>query len=165
MTETQKDKNANEKILFQCVMNYKAYRRKMIAIRLGITLAAVGGLMALCVVSVLLAIILSVSVICIGVIFILAALSAEQTYTVYSTHVVLKRRGSDKRTFINTADVVEVKYRSALYERGLSTGTITIFARTDKGVKKYRMRHVFNAAPVVEFLRNAITENTNEDRK
>lgn len=165
MTEIQKEKNTNEKILFQSIMNYKAYRRKMIMTRLAITLAIAGGFAALCAMSILLGVILAFSAICVGVIFIIAGLTAEQTYTVYDTRVALKRRGNDKRTFVNISDITGVKYRSAFYERGLGTGTITISARTDKGVKRFKLRHVFNAAPIVEFLRNTIAEKTNEDRK
>ncbi|MDE6401300.1 MAG: hypothetical protein K2L54_01660, partial [Clostridiales bacterium] len=92
MAEEQK-----EKIEFQYVMNYKAYRREAISLRVILTLVIAGGLAGLCAISVLLGAVLAAIVLCFGGISIVVVLGTEQTYTVYNTRIVLKRRNSEKR--------------------------------------------------------------------
>ena len=146
-----------EKIEFQRIMNYKAYRRKMITLRVGLSVIIAGGLMGVCVKSVTLAIILAVIALCLGAIAVIAALGNEQTYTVYNTRVVLKKRGDDKRKIVPLENITKVSCRRAFYERGLATDTVTITAKAENGkTKKYRMRHIFDAKPVVEFITTAI---------
>lgn len=155
-----------EKIEFQRIMNYKAYRRRMIALRVGLTVLAAGGLMGLCVISVLLAIILAVIVLCFGTISILVALGNEQTYTVYNTRIVIKKRGDGKRKIVPLENVSKISWRRAFYERGLATDTVTITAKTESGkTKKYRMRHIFDAKPVVEFINAAIVNKGNSENE
>lgn len=146
-----------EKIEFQRIMNYKAYRRKMITVRVGLSVLVAGGLMGVCVKSITLAIILAVIVLCLGAITVLAALGNEQTYTVYNTRIVLKKRGNYTRKIVPLENITKVSCRRAFYERGLATATVTVTAKDEKGrTKKYRMRHIFDAKPVVEFIKTGI---------
>ncbi|MDE6401161.1 MAG: hypothetical protein K2L54_00945, partial [Clostridiales bacterium] len=66
-------------------------------------------------------------------------------------------------------NVVKVAYKRAWYEKDLGTGTITVTAKTEKGgAKKFRLRHVFNGLPAVEYIQNSIAQRgfvTNEDQK
>ena len=164
MAEEQK-----EKIEFQYVMNYKAYRREAIACRILLTLVIAVGLAGLCALSVVLGAVLAGIALCFGGISIVVVFAAEQTYTVYNTRIVLKRRNSEKRTSVPMDSVVKVGYKRAWYEKDLGTGTIAVTAKTEKGgTKKYRMRHVFNGLPAVEFIQNTIAQRgfaANEDRK
>ncbi len=148
-----------EKIEFQCTMNYKAYRRAMISARAILTVAVSGGLLGLCVFSVVLGVILSTSVLFLGVISVLVAYGEERTYTVYDTRIVFKRRGDYKRASVPIENIVRVKYKRAFYEKNLATGTITLYAKNVKGkLKKYKMKHIFDAAPVVEYIDNRIKQ-------
>ncbi len=148
-----------EKIEYQFVMNYKAYRRKMISLRAGITVIVAGGLCGLCALNVVLGIVLAVAVLCIGSIFVLTALGNEQTYTVYNTRIVLKRKGRDKRVSVPMENVTAVSSRRAFYERSLATDTVTLIATDEKGrKKKYRLRHVFGSKPAVAYINGRIDE-------
>ena len=151
-----------EKIEFQRIMNYKAYRRKMIPTRVGLSVLIAGGLMGVCVKSVTLAIILAVIVLCFGAISVIVALSNEQTYTVYNTRIVLKKRNADKRKVVPLENITKVSCGRAFYERNLATDTVTITAKNEKGkTKQYRMRHIFDAKPVVEYINAAIANKGN----
>ena len=152
MSEEQK-----EKIEFQFIMSYKAYRRKMIGLRVAVTAVVAGGLLGLCAISVMLGLVLAAAVIFVGVISVLAALGAEQTYTVYNTRIVFKRRGNDSRISVPMDNVLKVSYRRAFYEKDLATGTVTVTAKNEKGkIKKYKMKHVFDAKPAGDYINNAI---------
>ena len=158
MSDTQQDK-----IMFQYIMNYKAYRRKMISMRLTLTAIIAGGLLGLCAVSIVLGIVLGATAIFVGVLAVIFALGNEQTYTVYDTRIVLKKRGNDKRKIVPMQNIVGVAYKRAFYEKGLLTGTVTVTAKADNGKKrKYKLRHVFDAAPVVEYLRERVSLNKSE---
>ncbi len=156
-----------EKIMFQYIMNYKAYRRRMILTRLTATVVVAGGLCGLCAISVPLGLVLAAIALSFGILSVLFALSAERSYTVYDTRIVLKVRGKDVRTTVPLDSIVSVKYKRAFYEKGLCTDTVTFIALDDKGKKKkYRLRHIFDAQPVVEYLNERIKSGeTNEDRK
>ncbi len=162
MAEEQK-----EKIEYQYVMNYKAYRRKAITLRVLGTAVIAGGLAGLCAVSIMLGAVLAAIAVCFGGIAVVVSLGNEQTYTVYNTRIVLKRRHSEKRTTAAMDSVVKVAYKRAWYEKDLGTGTITVTAKTDKGgTRKYKLRHVFNGMPAVEYIQNVIARRgfkTNED--
>lgn len=155
-------------------MNYKAYRRKMIAVYAAITVALAAAACGLCALSVLVGILIAAIILIFGAIIILLSLGSEQTYTVYNTRVVLKRRGVDKRASVPLENITSVKYKRAFYEKDLATGTVTISAKAENGkIKKYRLRHIFDAAPAVRYLNDTITkrgqtqdDNGNgEDRK
>ena len=153
--------NAKDKIEFQYIMNYKAYRRGMIIFRVGATVLAAGGLACLCIVSWVLGLIFSTMAAFIGVIFILAALGNEYTYNVYSDRIVIKKRGVDKRTTVNIADITSVKFTRAFYEKSLATGTIKLTAKTGGRKKSYRLKHLFDAQPLIDFL-NERGQNAND---
>lgn len=149
-----------EKILFQYVMSYKAYRRAMISCRAAVAAVAAGALAALCVVSVPLGIVLAVAALFVGALAVLVSLHREYTYTVYGARIVFKKGGDDRRASVPTERVTAVSYKSAFYEKDLGTGTVTVTVRTDKGGKKrYRMKHILDAAPCVDYLKKTAARN------
>lgn len=156
-----------EKILFQYVMNYKAYRTEMIAKRACITLVAAGAACVLCLVSVLVGIFIAVSIVFVGLISVLVSFGNEKTYTVYNTRIVIKTRGKDDRLSVPTDNVVSVKYKSAFYEKRFCTGTVTVRIADKNGRKKScKLRHIFDAKPVVNYLSTLVdTENTNDENR
>lgn len=155
--EIQTNEKEKEKILFQHIMSSKAYRRGMLLCRVPITAVVAGALAGFCAISVILGILLAAMAICFGVVFILAALGSEHTYTVYNTRVVIKRRGDYSRKSVPIGSITSVKCKSAFYEKDLHTATIYIKAKDDSGkVKRYRMRHVFDYKPVADYLVSAI---------
>jgi len=156
------DSEKTEKLCFQYIMNYKAYRRYMLVTRIAGTLVVAGGLAALCAVHIILGILLSAMSLFIGAIVIIVSLSHEQTYMIFDTRFVIKNR--DKRASVPLSDIVRVEYKRAFYEKDLATGTVYITAKTSKGkTKKYKMRHVFNAKDGVEFLRAAANKGVHND--
>lgn len=159
------DEQQREKLLYQYIMNYKAYRRVMIPTRAAVTVAVSGGLFGLCALSVPLGIVIGMIPLFLGAIAILAGLHNERTYMIFDTRFVIKNK--DKRVCVGLDAVTAVKYKRAFYEKDLSTGTITVTARTEKGkLKKYKMKHVFDAGEGAEFLRARAAENavgTNEN--
>lgn len=163
------ENQTNEEILFQRIMSSKAYRRGMIIYRVIITAIAAGAVAVTSIVSIFLGILLAVGVIVIGVISILVSLGNEHTYTVYSTRVVLKRRGDYTRQSVPLENIVSVKYRRAFYEKSLLIGTLTVKAKNEKGkIKSYKLKHIFDAQPIIDFLVGSINgRNTNggQDRE
>lgn len=155
-----------EEIMFQRIMSYKAYRRGMILTRMLITAAAAIALGFTIRLYILLGILLPVIAIIVGAISILVSMGNERNYTVYNTRVVIKRRGDDTRKSVPLDNIVSVKYKSAFYEKRMCVGTITIRAKNAKGnVKTYKLKHVFDAMPVVEYLTSVINgRNTNADQ-
>lgn len=148
-----------EKILYQFVMNYKAYRRVMIASRVGISVIVAGGLAGLCAVSIVLGLIVPAMALCFGAITVIVGLHNERSYAVYNTKVVLRKKGN--RITVPMQSVVGVKYKRAFYEKDLATGTVTVIALNGKGKKKkYRMRHIFDCAACVGYLAQRAAENT-----
>lgn len=149
-----------EKILYQYTMSYKAYRRKMLSTRISLTLIVTGGLAAMCVLSVALGIMLAITAFVIGVISIMVSYGNEQTYSVYNTKVVIKKRNRDGRITVATDTVTDVKYKRAFYEKDLATGTVTITGRDDRDrKKKYRLYHIFDAEEGIRFLRSCAEKN------
>ncbi len=161
MQETKE--NENESIEFQYIMNSKAYRRGMMLFRISATVIATGGVLAVCAFSVVLGIICAVMVAAIGTITVLVALGNEQTYTVYNTRIVLKRRGDYSRKSVPMQNVTAVKCKSAFYEKDLCVGTVTVKAKNDKGkIKQYKLKHIFDYKPLVKYLNEVIDgRNTN----
>ena len=153
--------NAKDKIEFQYIMNYKAYRRGMIAFRVGATVLAVGVLACVCIFNLILGLILAAMAAFIGVIFILTALGNEYTYNVYTDRIVIKKRGNDKRTIVNIADIESVKYSRAFYEKDIGTCTIKITAKSNGRKKSYKLKHLFDAQPLIVFL-NDRGQNAND---
>ncbi len=149
-----------EKLLFQYIMNYKAYRRIMITVRILITLAVAGGLCGLFAISIPLGIILPVMVLFIGAIWIIVSLSKDITYMFFDTRFVIKHR--DKRVSVPLDGVKSVKYRRAFYEKDLATGTLTVAAKDEKSgkIKKYKIKHVFDAQPLIGYFKDAINSNS-----
>lgn len=153
----------NEEIKFQRIMDYKAYRRGMKLWRCTITLIAAVALAMLGFVWLFLGVVGALTAVIVGAISILASLNNEQTYNVYNTRVVIKRRGDDKRKSVPFENIVSVKYKSAFYEKRKCVGTVTIFAKNDKGkVKKYKLKHIFDAMPVVEYINGEIKRGNND---
>ena len=157
-TETEK-----ETIRFQYIMNSKAYRRGMMLFRITATVIAVGGTLAICAFSVVLGIISAVIVGVLGALTVIVALGNEQTYTVYNTRIVLKRRGDYSRKSVPMQSITAVKCKSAFYEKNMCVGTVTVKAKTDKGsVKSYKLKHIFDYKPLVKYLNEIIDgRNTN----
>lgn len=144
-----------EKIEFQYIMNYKAYRRGMLLMRLSVTLAAIVGTVFLYRFAWALGLIVPLAIAAIGAVWILSALHNEETYTVYNTRCVIK--SGAKRRSVALEKMRDVRYKRAFYEKDLATGTVIIVAQNDKGkLKKYRMRHIVDAMPCVEYLKSAI---------
>lgn len=149
-----------EKILFQYILNYKAYRRIMLATRVTVTAIVAGGLAGLCALNVFLGITAAVVAAAVGVIWIIIGLHKERTYTIYNTRCVLKFK--DKSRSVPIESITAVKYKTAFYERDLLTGTLTITAKNEKGrTRRYKMQHIFNGADGVKYLEDRIKENNN----
>lgn len=147
-----------EKLLYQFIMNYKAYRRIMISTRLTVTLILMGAMLSILVVSVALGIIFALIVAFLGALWIIISVQKEQSYMVFDTRFVIKDRA--KRVSVPLENIVSVSYKRAFYEKDLATGTVTIRAkRPDGKLKKYRFYHVFDARECVEFLKNAADKN------
>ena len=153
-----------EKILFQYILNYKAYRRIMLSVRITITAIVAGGLAGLCAFNIFLGIMAAVVAAAVGVIWIIIGLHKERTYTIYNTRCVIKFK--EKCRSIPIENIVAVKYKSAFYERDLLTGTLTITAKNAKGkLRKYRMEHIFNGAEGVKYLEERVKENTQSEKQ
>ena len=163
--EADSDDSVIEEIMFQRIMDYKAYRRGMIMTRVLITAAAAIALAFTIRLFVILGIILPVMAVIIGAISILVSMGNERNYTVYNSRIVIKRRGNDTRKSVPLDNIVSVKYNSAFYEKRLCVGTVTIKAKNAKGrIKTYKLKHIFDARPVVEYLTGIIDgRNTNAD--
>lgn len=150
-----------EKLLFQYIMNYKAYRRIMISTRIIITLIVAGGLAGLIAISLPLGIVLPLIALFVGAIWIITSLNREITYMVFDTRFVIKNK--DKRVNVPLSGVKSVTYRRAFYENDLATGTVTVVAADENGkTKKYKFKHIFDAVPLVAFLKEQIGENKSE---
>lgn len=152
-------KEEKEYIKFQYIMNYKAYRRFMYMTRLSLTALAVGGLACFAIIRVWLGIIFAGIALSAGAVAVIAALHREETYIIFNTRFVTKH--GEKRASVPLENITSVKYKRAFYEKKLATGTVTIKAKDpQKGkIKKYRLRHIFDAKEGVMFLQNAAAEN------
>ncbi len=141
-----------EKLMFQYIMNYKAYRRIMIATRVIITLLIAGGAATLSLVNLALGILVPISILFIGAIFIIASLHKEETYMVFEDRVVIK--SGQKRIAVPIDSIKSVSYRRAFYEKDLATGTVKIRAVEEgkKNVKTYKLKHIFDARPLIDYL-------------
>lgn len=150
-----------KEILFQYIMNYKAYRRKMVTLRVILTVLAAGGLAGVCAVNIPLGITLALIAAFAGAISVLVAFHREWTYTVYNGKIVIKNK--DKRSDIPLENIISVTFKTAFYEKDLFTGTATVTAKTAKGgKKKYKLRHIFDAREGVEFLQKIAAENATQ---
>lgn len=149
-----------ERIVLQYIMNYKAYRRKTLTLRICGAVLLAGALAGLCALSLVLGIVLAVMVLFLGAIFALVSLGYEETYTLYNTRVVIKRRNKEKRISVPLDGVTAVAYKRAFYEKDVATGTVTFTATDAKGRrKKYKLKHIFDATPAVEYFKTAIAKN------
>ncbi|MCH5155717.1 MAG: hypothetical protein J1F69_03840 [Clostridiales bacterium] len=159
-------KEKREEIKFQRIMHYKAYRRGMMLKRLGIALLLMVASAFTGYISILFGIALPVFVLIIVSISILASMGNEQTYNVYNTRVVFRKRGDDGRRSVPLDSIMSVKYKSAWYEKRMCVGTVTVTAKNDKGqIKKYKMKHILDAKPVVEYLNSIIDGRKTDDGK
>lgn len=147
----------NEKIKLQYIMNYKAYRRKMVAIRSACTVAVAGAMFGFVPVSIWLAVIFAIMVLCIGSITVLVSFGNEWTYTVYETRIVLKKRNSETRASVDIDNILKFDYHRAIYEKDLATGTVKIKAKTSDGkIKTYKLLHIFDAQPLLDYLKSRL---------
>lgn len=147
-----------EKILYQFIMNYKAYRRGAVIVRSLVALSVAGGALGLCAVSVPLGIVIAVAVVALGGISVILAFGVERTYTVYNTRIVIKTK--NKRRSIPTTAIRSVKFTRAFYERDLATGTLTVVAKDDKGrAGRFKLKHIFDAREAVDHLKRTAEEN------
>lgn len=135
-------------------MSYRAYRRIMIATRVAVTVVIMGGLLALVLVSVPMGIVLAAISGFLGAIWIITALNREMTYMVFDNRIVIKNR--DKRVSVPLDAIKSVKYRRAFYEKDLATGTVTVTATVDGKTKNYKLKHIFDASPLIAFLTESI---------
>lgn len=150
-------KGEKEEIKFQRIMQYKAYRRGMLIFRLSVATVLAVALAFTGFISIFFGIALPVTVFIVAAITILASMGNEQTYTVYNTRVVLKRRGADSRKSVPLDKIVSVEYKSAFYEKRGCTATVTIKAKDDNGkIKKYKMKHILDYKPIVEYFNENI---------
>ncbi len=146
------------KILFQYIMNYKAYRRGMLMTRITLTVIAAGGLCGLCAVNIPIGITVALIALFVGAILIIAAYNKERSYTIYDDRVVIKCK--DRRADIGLDGIEAVSIGRAFYEKDLLTSTITVTARTAKGGKrKYRLKHIFDCGDGFEFLKKVAADN------
>lgn len=153
-TQPQEQK---EEIVFQRIMQYKAYRRGMIMIRLAIATALAVALAFTGFISIFFGIVLPVIVYIFAAISILFSINNEQTYNVYTERIVLKRRGDDSRKSVPLDSIESVGYKSAFYEKRGCVGTVTIKAKDDNGkIKTYKMKHIFDAKPIVQYINERI---------
>lgn len=151
-----------EKILYQFVMNYKAYRREAVIIRSLVALVIAGGALGLCAVSIPLGIVIAVAVVALGGISVIFAFGVEQTYTVYNSRVVIKTKS--KRKSMPLDGIKSVRYRRAFYEKDLATGTITVSGKDDRGrSKRLKLKHVFDAQAAADFLKQMAQDNVSTD--
>ncbi len=159
-TENQRE----EKVMFQHVMSYKAYRRFMIATRVAATAVIAGGLACLSIYKLPLGIIFGTMALFLGAIAVIVALGREETYIIFDTRFVIKH--ADKRASVPIENVKSVKYKRAFYEKSLATGTVAIKAVNPENgkTKKYRLRHVFDAKACVEFLTDAARANAEREK-
>lgn len=149
-----------ERIVLQYIMNYKAYRRKTISLRVGVSVLIAGGLCGLCVMSIILGVVLAAMTLILGAIASLVSLGYEESYTLYNTRAVIKRKNKEKRLSVALDRVTAVSYKRAFYERDVATGTVTFTATDGKGRRKrYKLKHIFDANPAVEYFKNAIEKN------
>ena len=141
---------------FQYIRNYKAYRRIMITTRVIIIVVLAGAAASAALLHIALGILLPLIVAFIGAITIVASLHKEETYMVFEDRVVIK--SGQKRTAFPIGNIKSVKYSRAFYEKDLATGTVKIRATaTDKkSVKTYKLKHIFDAQPVLDFLTAAV---------
>lgn len=162
--EEEREQNTKERVMFQYIMSYKAYRRFMIATRVAATVVCAGGLACLSLYKVPLGIIFGVMALFLGAIAVIVALGREETYIVFDTRFVIKH--ADKRASVPLENIKSVKYKRAFYEKNLATGTVTVTAVSpDNGkIKKYRLRHVFDAKAGVKFLADAARANAERER-
>ena len=144
-----------EKLVYQYATNYRAYRRVMITTRALATVIAAGCALGFIALSWVLAIIVSTMLLFAGAITIIASLHNERTLILFNTRLVIINK--DKRVYVSYDDVVNVSYKVPFYERDLMTGTVTVTAKTVRGItKKYKVRHLFNAADGVKFVREQV---------
>lgn len=149
--------NTEDKIMFQYVMNYKAYRIRMILFRGLITLLIAGALALFALKSVVLGIVLPMIALFLGVIAVIYGLGNERSYTVYADRVVLRTRGAYKRVTVPISAITRVSYRRAPYEKRFATGTVTLYARVGGRARKYRLWNIFDARPAIDYINERIT--------
>lgn len=158
-SESSDDANApTEEIKFQRIMDYRAYRRGMTINRVLITLACAVALSMLGFYSIFFGVVGALMALIIGTISVLVSIGNEQTYNIYNTRFVIKRRGEDKRKSVPFENIISVKYKSAFYEKRRCIGTVTINAKSGNGkIKKYKLKHIFDAKPIVEFFNQILS--------
>lgn len=157
--------NAQDKILFQFLMNTHVYRRVTVAVRVSLTVIFTGAACGLCALSVLIGISVAVAVAAVGAISVVVSLGDTRSYTVYNSRIVFKSRNGQRKVSVQTASIVDVKSTRAFYEKSFDVDTVTVTAKTKRGVRRYKLRHIFNSAPAVEYLKSVVEQNTSEANK
>lgn len=151
--------DAQDKILFQFTMNPHAYRREAIAVRALATVLIAGAACGLCALSIMLGVAIAAAVVAVGTITVVVAFADARSYTVYASRIVLKRRNAQHKTSVPIESITAVRSTRAFYQKEFDVDTVTVTARTKNGVKKYRLKHILNSAPAVEFLKSAVEKN------
>lgn len=145
-----------EKIEFQYIMNYRAYRRSLLTVGITVTLLVTAALAMLCFWSVAMGAVIAATALIVGALVILSSYGSEQTYTVYNDRIVFKSRGHEKRKKAELKDLTAFKSVTSPLERPLKTCTLVLYFKTSRGKKTYRMYHVFNVTPLTDFLSQVI---------
>ncbi len=145
-----------EKLLYQYVMNYKAYRRGMLIFRLTVSIVAAGACVAFYLILWALGIIVPLAVAAVCAVWIISAYNKEESYAIYDTRLVIRKHGG--RISVPLDAITAVDYRRAFYEKDLGTGTVIVSSRVGGKKKKSKLRHVFDAQAGLDFL-NKTAEN------
>lgn len=133
--------------------------------RVPLTVLLTGAACGLCALSIMLGIAVAASIAAVGTIFIVVSLGDTRSYTVYNSRIVLKSRNGQRKVSVPTENIIGVKSTRAVYEKSFDVDTVTVTAKTASGVRKYKMKHIFNSAPAVEYLKSVVDKNTAEANK
>lgn len=153
-------KNQDEKLCYQYIMNFRAYRIPLIVSRVtAAVILSIGGACTV-MISVPLGIVLALLFLFLGALSILTKFHHDETYMIFNNRVVIKHSG--KRYTAYTDKIKSVQKKQAFYEKRFGTFTITITALNENNkVKKLKLRHVFDANAGYDFLVKAVAQSDN----
>lgn len=148
-------KNQDEKLCYQYIMNFRAYRVPLIISRITASVILSIGGACVTIVSVPLGIVLALLFLFLGALAILTKFHHDETYLIFNNRVVVKH--SNKRYIAYIDKIKSVQKKQAFYEKRFGTYTITVTALNENNrVKKLKLRHVFDANAGYDFLVNAV---------